>query len=113
MPLRVMDAALFWAVPWIKDRSRMLQQPVNEFQLLVKALGYFKTHWWLFLLELNVIYGSALNTYHHTPPVYESHASILIDNSRRQMYQAFMMTGYSTNLSRKQNMAHLLSAQEV
>lgn len=90
----------------------MLQQPVNEFQLLLKALGYLRTHWWVFLLELTIVYGSALNTYHKQEPVYESYASILIDNSRRQLYQAYMMPGYASN-ARKQNMAHLLSAQEV
>lgn len=91
----------------------MLQQPVNEFQILIKALGYFRTHWWLFLLEVAVIYGSALNNYRNTAPVYESTASILIDNSRRQMYQTFMMPGFGSSLSRKQNMAHLLTSQEV
>ncbi len=92
----------------------MTQQPVNEFQIIVKAVGYFRTHWWLFLAEIAVIYGSALNNYYATRPIYESSATILIDNSRRQMYQTFMMPGLAGNSNaRKQNMAHLLTSQEV
>jgi len=91
--------------------SKMLSQPNNEFQLLLKALGYVRTHWWLLLLEVCVIYGYALQQYYRTPSEYESHASILIDNSRRQLYQSYVIG--SANNARKQNMAHLLTSQEV
>ncbi len=71
----------------------MLQQPVNEFQILVKALGYFRTHWWLFVLEVAVIYGVSLHNFYKTKPVYESYASTLLDNSRRQMLSKFHDAG--------------------
>lgn len=91
----------------------MMPTQNSEFQILVKAFGYLRTHWWLFLLEICVIYGISLHSYHRAQPVYRSHASILIDNSRHQMYQAYMMMGTANNNARKQNMAHLLTGQEV
>jgi len=92
----------------------MFQNPTNEFQIVLKALSYFKTHWWLFVLEVILIYGISLTKFYRTDPVYESNGTILIDSSRRQLYQSVMMPGVSGgNLARKQNMAHLLSSQEV
>ncbi len=92
----------------------MFQNQTNEFQIILKALSYFKTHWWLFALEVMLIYTVSLMKFYRTDPVYESTATILIDSSRRQLYQSVMMPG-STNLynARKQNMVHLLSSQEV
>ena len=29
----------------------------NEFQFLLKALGYLRTHWWVFLLEICVVFA--------------------------------------------------------
>ncbi len=92
----------------------MFQNPTNEFQIILKALSYLKTHWWLFALEVALIYGVSLVKFYRTDPVYESTATLLIDSSRRQLYQSVMMPGVS-NLSnaRKQNMAFLLSSQEA
>jgi protein-tyrosine kinase len=92
----------------------MFQNPTNEFQIVLKALSYFRTHWWLFLLEVCLIYGASLVKFYRTDPVYESTGTILIDSSRRQLYQSVMMPGMSNaSNARKQNMAHLLSSQEV
>ncbi len=86
----------------------------NEFQIIAKALSYFKTHWWIFLLEVAVIYGVSLHKFYTTPSVFESNGSLLIDSSRRQMYQSVMSTGASFGgNSRKQNLVQLLSAAEV
>jgi Mrp family chromosome partitioning ATPase/uncharacterized protein involved in exopolysaccharide biosynthesis len=92
----------------------MFQQPTNEFQILVKALSYFRTHWWVFGLEILCIFGLSLQKFHKTDPVYESSATILIDSSRRNLYQSVMMPGMAqVSNARKQNMAHLLTSQEV
>lgn len=91
----------------------MLQQSSNEFQLLLKALGFVKTHWWVLLLEICLIYGYSLQRYYSATPEYRSSASILIDDSRRRMYQSFM--GASSRLMnvRKQNVSQLLTSEEV
>ncbi len=91
----------------------MYQAPVNEFHVLLKALGYLRTHWWLFLLEIFVIYGISLHKFHKTPPVYESDATLLIDTTRRQIYQTVLTSASTMNNARKQNMVHLLSSQDV
>jgi len=91
----------------------MYQTPVNEFHVLLKALGYLRTHWWLFILEVIVIYGISLHKFHKTPPVYESDATLLIDTTRRQLYQTVLMSANTMNNARKQNMVHLLTGQEV
>ncbi|NBY20969.1 hypothetical protein EBQ74_12175 [bacterium] len=91
----------------------MHQTPVNEFHILLKALGYVRTHWWLFLLEIVVIYGISLHKFHKTSPVYESDATLLIDTTRRQLYQTVIMSASAMNNARKQNMVHLLLGQEV
>lgn len=91
----------------------MTSQPVNELQLLLKAIGYVRTHWWLMVLEAMVIYGFSLNQFYRTPPVFESDSSLLIDTSRRQLYQSIMMSGGSGSNARKQNMVHLLTSEEV
>ncbi len=91
----------------------MIQQPANEFQLVIKALGYVRTHWWLLLVEVFVIYGIGLNDYRKTPPVYESSASILIDNSRRQLYQSVFVMAPTNAAARRQNLGNLLTGQEI
>jgi protein-tyrosine kinase len=92
----------------------MFQQPTSEFQILVKAISYFRTHWWVFALEVLLIFGSSLHKFKKTDPVYESSATILIDSSRRNLYQSMMMPGIAAaGNARKQNMAHLLTSQEV
>lgn len=91
----------------------MIQQPANEFQLVVKGLGYVRTHWWLLVLEVIVIYGIGLNDYRKTPPVYESAASVLIDNSRRNMYQSVFVMTPVNNSARRQNLGNLLTGQEI
>ncbi len=91
----------------------MSAQPVNELQLLLKAIGYLRTHWWLLVLEVFVVYGISLNKFYHTPEVYESDASLLIDTARRQLYQSLMMSAGSASNARKQNMVHLLTSEEV
>jgi len=73
----------------------MYQPPVNEFQVFLKALSYFRTHWWLFVLEVILIYGVSLHKFHKTPSVYDSDATLLIDTTRRQLYQSMMMSGAS------------------
>jgi Mrp family chromosome partitioning ATPase len=92
----------------------MVQNTTNEFQILLKALSYFRTHWWLFALEVFFIYGVSLVKFYRTDPVYESTGSLLIDSSRRQLYQSVMMPGVPLiSNARKQNMAHLLQSQEA
>lgn len=92
----------------------MFQPPVNEFQVLLKALSFFRTHWWLFLLELLVIYGISMQKFYRTPSVYESEATILIDGTRRQLYQSVILPGFKGgDTARKQNMVHLLTGQEI
>src|SRR3989338_30219 len=86
----------------------------NELHIVAKALSYFKTHWWIFLLEISVICGVSLHKFYSTPSVFESTGSLLIDSSRRQLYQSVMTTGpgFSGN-SRKQNLVQLLTSNEV
>jgi Mrp family chromosome partitioning ATPase len=92
----------------------MFQPPVNEFQILIKSLGYFRTHWWLFALEVAAIYGISMHKFYKTPSVYESDAVLLIDSTRRQLYQSVILPGLTRNdNSRRQNMAHLLGGQEL
>lgn len=92
----------------------MFQQPSNEFQIAIKALGYLRTHWWIFAIEIGLIYGYSLLKFHRTPNIYESNAMLLIDTSRRQLYQSVMMpTALSKDNARKQNMAHLMMSQDV
>lgn len=91
----------------------MLQQSSNEFQLLLKALGFIKTHWWLLVLEIALIYGYSLQRYYSATPEYRSSASILIDDSRRRMYQSFMGASSRVMNVRKQNVSQLLTSEEV
>ena len=91
----------------------MVQNTINEFHLLIKALTYFRTHWWLFLLEVVAIYSVSLHTFYKTAPQYDSRATILIDSSRRQIYQSVMPGLMGNNNARKQNMANLLSGAEI
>ena len=91
----------------------MIQNSVNEFQILYKALTYFRTHGWLFILEIAAIYSVAVHNFSKAPPVFDSHARILIDSSKRNLYQT-LMPGISTNsLARKQNLANLLTSAEM
>lgn len=86
----------------------------NELHIVAKALSYFKTHWWIFLLEVSIICGVSLHKFYSTPSVYESTGSLLIDSSRRQLYQSVMMSGASfSGNSRKQNLVQLLTSTEV
>lgn len=87
------------------------QQPLSELHLLLKALGYLRTHWWLFALEILVLYSFQLHKFHKTPPVYQSNASILIDHSRRDLYDRYILG--PTTRSQKRNMVHLLTSQQV
>lgn len=93
----------------------MFQQPANEFQLLIKALGYFRTHWWLFVMEVAAIYGISMHKFYKTPSVYESDGVLLIDSTRRQLYQSILLPTFNkmNDNSRRQNMAHLLGGQEI
>ena len=93
----------------------MFQTQVAELQLLGKILGYFRTHWWVFVLEAFLIWGTSLHKYKQTPPVYESRTSLLIDSTRRQLYQSVVLPGYgeSNGNARKRNIAQLLMSQEV
>ena len=92
----------------------MVQQPTSEFQIVVKAVGYLRTHWWLFLLEVFFLYGYALLRFMRAPNIYESYASLLIDTTKRQMYQNMLMgTVNFANNSKKKNMVHLLTGEEA
>jgi len=91
----------------------MFNTATNEFQIILKALSYFRTHWWLFLIEVFFIFGISMFRFYRTDPIYESIGTILIDSSRRQLYQSVMMSSGNRESARKQNMVHLLSSQEV
>jgi Mrp family chromosome partitioning ATPase/uncharacterized protein involved in exopolysaccharide biosynthesis len=91
---------------------RTAQQGNVEVQVLLKALGYFKTHWWLILLEALVIYGYNIFQYSRTPPIYSSEASLLIDNSKGRMYRTYMLGSYR-NEDKKRNLVHLLNSHDV
>jgi len=92
----------------------MFQSQVAEIQTLLKLLSYVRTHWWVFVLEFLCIFGMSLHKYYKTPPVYESHAALLIDSSRRQLYQSVLPTYGDPNANaRKRNIAQLLMSQEV
>lgn len=91
----------------------MFQTPTSEFQIVLKALSYFRTHWWVFLIEVIAIFTISMLQFYSTDPVYESNGTILIDSSRRQLYQSVMMPMNNERQARKQNMAHLLTSQEV
>jgi len=91
----------------------MIQNSVNEFQILYKALTYFRTHWWLFLLEIAAIYSVSLHNFSKSPPVFDSHARVLIDSSKRNLYQGLIPGVSTNNLSRKQNLANLLMSAEM
>jgi Mrp family chromosome partitioning ATPase len=91
----------------------MVQNSVNEFQILYKALTYLRTHWWLFILEVVAIYALAVHNFSKSPPVFDSHARILIDSQRRQLYQALIPGLSSNTLARKQNLANLLTSAEM
>ncbi len=91
---------------------RPTQQTNSELQVVLKALGYFKTHWWLLLAEVLLIYAYNLFSYSRTPPVYGSDASLLIDNSKGRMYRTYMLGSYR-NEDKKRNLVHLLNSHEV
>jgi|GEM_PF-1413488 len=92
----------------------MFQNPVNEFQILLKAFSYLKTHWWVFVLEIVAIYSLSFYKFNKTTPVYQSDATLLIDTSRRQLYQAMVMPGFQVGgNARKQNLVHLLTSHDV
>ncbi len=91
---------------------RAAQQSNTELQVILKALGYLKTHWWLLLAEALLIYGYNIFTYSQTPPVYASDASLLIDNSKGRMYRTYML-GNTRNEDKKRNLVHLLNSHEV
>jgi len=91
----------------------MVQHQSNEIQLFVKALSYFKTHWWLFLLEALVIFGISLAKFYRTPNVYESSGKILIDSSQQELRQSILSMRNGNRRVFKQNIVQLLSSQEV
>jgi Mrp family chromosome partitioning ATPase len=91
---------------------RAAQTTNNELQVLLKAVGYIKTHWWLLLAEALLIYGYNLFNYSRTPPVYASDASLLIDNSKGKMYRTYML-GNNRNEDKKRNLVHLLNSHDV
>ncbi|MBI4404287.1 MAG: hypothetical protein HY537_09005 [Deltaproteobacteria bacterium] len=86
----------------------------NELQLVLKALRYLRTHWWLFGLVMASVFVYKLMAYYRTPNVYQSNASILIDTAKREMYQSVMMTRSQATAAnaRKQNTVHLLTSNE-
>ncbi len=91
----------------------MVQQSTNEFQILLKALGYLRTHGWLLLVEVALIYGFALQRYFRAVPEYNSSAAILIDHSRDNLYKNYVLSSNRQANSRKQNMVQLLTSHEV
>lgn len=91
----------------------MVQQSNNEFQILLKALGYLRTHGWLLLLELALIYGYSLQRYFRAIPEYTSTAAILIDHSQDNLYKNYLMSSNRQANARKQNMVQLLTSHEV
>ncbi len=91
----------------------MVHQATNEFQIFLKALGYVRTHGLLLFLEVALIYGYSMQKYYVAVPEYNSNAAILIDHSQDNMYRNYMIGSMRQSNSRKQNMAQLLSSQEV
>ena len=91
----------------------MVQSATSEFQILLKALGYVRTHGWILLLEVTLIYGYSLQRYWSATPEYNSSAAILIDHSQDNLYKNFMMTTNRQANARKQNMVQLLTSHEV
>lgn len=92
-----------------------MQSSANtDFQYLIKALSYLRTHWWLFLAEAILIFAFWMVKFATTPNIYESKASILIDSTRRDMYQTmFVPSPRSRRDASKQNMVQLLRSNEV
>lgn len=94
---------------------RTAQSGNTELQMLLKAMGYFRTHWWAFLLEAFVLFGANLFLYSRTPPVYNSSGALLIDNSKTRLYRNYLLgtpIGGPSN-DQKRNLAFLLTSHEV
>jgi Mrp family chromosome partitioning ATPase len=91
----------------------MVQQSNNEFQILLKALGYLRTHGWLLLIELALIYGYSMQKYYRAIPEYNSDAAILIDHSQDNLYKNYFIASVRQANARKQNMVQLLTSHEV
>lgn len=91
----------------------MVQQSNSEIQILLKALGYLRTHGWLLLLEIALIYGYSLQKYYRAVPEYSSDAAILIDHSQDNLYKNYFIASVRQANARKQNMVQLLTSHEV
>jgi len=84
----------------------------NEYQTLFKAFNYVRTHWWLILIEVTLVFSYSLYKYNTTTPVYESYASLLIDSSRKAAAQA-VAPGIQSGNSKRQNVAFMLTSEEA
>lgn len=93
----------------------MTQENHNEFQILIKAFNYLRTHWWLFLLEILTVVGVYFGKYYTTPNVYESVASILVGRSHTEAYLASINKEDSDPKAeqRRENLASLLKSDSV
>jgi Mrp family chromosome partitioning ATPase/capsular polysaccharide biosynthesis protein len=91
----------------------MVQQPSSELQVVVKALGYIRTHGFILLAEVLLIYGYAMQSYYRAVPEYTSSGAILIDHAQDAVYKSYLVNSARQSNSRKQNMSQLLSSQEV
>lgn len=92
----------------------MVNAQSAEVQLIAKVLGYLRTHWWIFVLEVLVIFGAAIRTHFRTVPVYESGAQILIDTSSKSNITMGLL-GYQRGetATKRQNTASLFTSQEA
>lgn len=87
----------------------------SEVQLVFKALGYVRTHWWVFLLEVLIIAGASTRSYLKTTPVYQSSSQILVDNgSAKTSLVAGLLPGQRSEAANKrQNTVSLFTSQEA
>jgi len=85
----------------------------SEFQTLFKALGYFRTHWWLILIEATLVFAYSLWNYSNAPKVYESYTSLLIDTSRKAAAASVLPGADRMSGTKRQNVAFLLTSEEA
>ncbi len=91
----------------------MVNNPLSSLPVVAKGISYFRTHWWLFLSELVVVFGISLYIYKTTPPMYQSQASVLIDSSKKALAQTVLTPSSQNYMQKRQNTAVLLTSQDA